>query len=245
MIRKRSFAQFILFLPVFSGCASMQSMLGLNESNTVKPIANPFSDYHAGAKGDPAQAMVLRTKKGDRSVELEIPGDTQLLSDFVLPISPAFKDSNRASASQMSGGVDGVDESYKNRTPSYSDHEITHNFPQGLPEDDGKRREIEQGLSLAPSEDATPSEGAFSYLAALDHIKQLYKASRYEAALLETDEMLKKYQTDAKLYEMRGTLLERMGKRNLALKSWNQALRFNPKDESLRRFVERKPAGLE
>ena len=57
------------------------------------------------------------------------------------------------------------------------------------------------------------------------------------------DDVLKLYQTDPKLYEMRGTLLDRLGKADLAFKSWNQALRFDPANQVLRRFVERKQAG--
>ena len=89
------------------------------------------------------------------------------------------------------------------------------------------------------SEDSAPAAD-YSYLAALDHIKQLYKGARYEAALLEIDELVRAYPTDPKIYEMRGTLLDRLGRGDLAIKSWNQALRFDPGNQSLRRFIERK-----
>jgi hypothetical protein len=226
-------------LALGSGCSSMRNVLGLNNGNRVNPIANPFFDYRPGGK-DAAQTMILRTKKGDRSVELEMPGDSQRLSDFVLPVSPAFKSGERGSNNSGSGEAGGMDDSYKGRTPSMTDHEIIRGLPQGLAQDETKRHEIESGLNLTPSEDDVLAESAPSYLASLDHVKQLYRSARFEAALLEIDEMLRLYQTDPKLHEMRGTLLDRLGRRELALKSWNQALRFDPANESLKRFVERK-----
>lgn len=232
-----------------SGCA----VFGYNDKERVKPIANPFYSYQGKTKGDPGQTMILRTKKGDRSVELEIPGDSERLSEFVLPLSPAFKDSGRFPASHRgnggstgsddrieSEGTGGLDDSYKNHSTSQSDREITQSFSHGSLEDQSKLREIEKGLNLNASEDDSPAEGNQSYLASLDHIKQLYKATRYEAALLEIDEMVRLYQTDSRLYEMRGTLLERLGRRELAMKSWSQALRFDPKNEVLRKFIDRK-----
>jgi len=71
-------------------------------------------------------------------------------------------------------------------------------------------------------------------------VKQLYRVARYEAALLEVDELLVVYPTDSKIHEMRGTLLDRLGRTDLAIRSWNQAIRLNPGNESLRRFVERR-----
>ena len=127
----------------------------------------------------------------------------------------------------------------KNVPPTPADRELIAKLPQGLPEDQNKRHAVEQGLGLVPAEDSIPQQQT-SYLAQLDHVKQLYRSSRYEAALIETDDLLKQYQTDPKLYEMRGTLLDRIGQPDLALKSWSQALRFDPQNQTLRRFVERK-----
>ena len=224
-----------LLLLLIAGCSNCST-----PSEGIRPIANPFANYKAGPNGETGQPMILRTKKGDRSVEVEIPGDSQRLSDFVLPMSPTFKDSMRSPSSTQDSKVNEIDDSYRNKSPSFSDREITQNLPHGLQEDLGRQKNIEEGLNLAPSEDESSTEGASSYLAALDRIKQLYRNARYEAALLETDEMIKQFQTDSKLYEMRGTLLSRMGRHELALKSWNQALRFDPKNEALKKFIGRR-----
>lgn len=231
-----------LLLPVIAtglgGCASMKSFFAVETKNYRQPpIQNPFEDYRGGRESN--ENIVLRTKKGDRSIEVELPGRHAEMTDFTIPISPAFKDSHSrgpASAGEA-GGL--VDETYRERQPSMSDREITSTFQQGSVDQDGNRREIETGLGLQESEDSVPDTDK-SYLAQLDHVKQLYKNARYEAALLEVDELIRGYPTDPKLYEMRGTLLDRVGRMDLAIKSWNQALRFDPKNDSLRRFIERK-----
>lgn len=222
------------------GCASVKSFLALDaKAEKAPPISNPFGTFYGNGPGS-RENIVLRTKKGDRSVEVELPGGTADMTDFVLPMSPAFRDSTGSGRSPASLGGDELSTAgYKDRHPSITDREITRSFPQGLPEDEGKRREIEGGLGLMEAEDSAPAAD-YSYLAALDHIKGLYKAARYEAALLEIDELVRAYPTDPKLYQMRGTLLDRLGRADLALKSWNQALRFEPSNQSLRRFIERK-----
>ena len=90
-----------------------------------------------------------------------------------------------------------------------------------------------------PSEDSVPASDE-SYLGALDQVKHLYHAGRFEAGLVEIDGLIRQYPTAPRLHQMRGTLLDRLGQSELALKSWNQALRLDPKNASLRKFIERR-----
>ncbi len=211
------------------------------EKGPSKPIANPFSGQYADPSMDPQNShMILRTKKGDRSIEVELPRVDQGMTDFVIPVNPAFRDgAGRSPASLAGEGV--LDETYKERRAGYSDREIVSSMPQGVPEDAERRRSIEDGLGLAPSADSLPDHASSaSYLAGIDRIKQLYRMGRFEAALLDIDEMVRLYPTDPKLHAMRGTCLERLGKIDLAIKSWQQSLRFDPTNLSLKRFIDRK-----
>lgn len=230
-----------------NGCAGGRGFLGADDDRRL-PISNPFGNYYATAKADPNQKVTLRTSKGDRAVEVDLPSGQASLSEFVLPVSPAFKDTSTTSGRDLASIDNGegesnpglTDESYRARTQSNSDREILNTLPHTRPEDENSQREIENGLGLSPSEDNAGAEGSQSYLATVDHIKQLYRIGRFEAALLETDDAIRLYQTDPRLHQMRGTLLDRLGKRDLALRSWTQALRFDPGNASLKRFVERK-----
>lgn len=218
-----------------TGCSTMKNALALNSSERgeSKPIHNPFGDYYAkgGAAGGGNQNIILRTKKGDRSIEVELPGGSRDMTDFAIPVSPAFKDEKDSAV--------GIDERYRGKSPTIADREIASTFPANTEEDERKRREIESDLGLVPEQQKTP-EREQSYLASVDHIKQLYRNQRYEAALIEVEGNIRSYPTDPKLYEMRGTLLERLGRGELAMRSWNQALRLNPKNEALKKFLARK-----
>lgn len=218
-------------------CSTVKGVFGLDHPPVAqRPISNPFGHYSPGRSGG-QDTIVLRTRKGDRAIEVELPGQHGAMTDFVVPVSPAFRDAGRGPAS-----VDGeVDERYLGRRPGMSDREITRTLPNNLPEHEGDRREVETALGLVPSEDDRPDDDS-SYLGAVDHVKQLYRAARYEPALMELDQLIRAYPTDPRLHQMRGTLLDRLGRGDLALKSWTQALRYEPTNASLRRFVERKQA---
>lgn len=162
-------------LAMLSGCATAEKVFGIRESEKPKPISNPFGDYKVSSQAEVAP-MVLRTKKGDRSVEIELPGENQNLSEFVLPVSPAFRDSARSLASgastQLSDqGNSLIDESYKNHIPTLSDREITQSFKNYSSENDSRIREIEKDLNLTQVEDSSSAQGSSSYLAQIDHIK--------------------------------------------------------------------------
>ena len=215
-------------------CWSCSSLMQKDED--VRPIENPFGDFY-NAQKQSNQPTILRTKKGDRSIEIEIPNNSKDITDFTVPMSPEFKDLNgiRNPASSNQGQFD---YSYEDKKPTIADREIEQSFPRGNPNEEWKRREIEKGLGLAPTMDETPDSDS-SYLAKIDKVKQLYNMGRYEAALLEVDPLIRQYPTNPKLYEMRGTVLQKLGYLDLAIKSWGQALEFSPSNEGLRKFVER------
>lgn len=220
-------------LLILSGCASVKNFFAVDSKPPQQgPIANPFLDFSPQDRKQ--DNIVLRTKKGDRSFEVELPGGHSELSDFAIPVNPNFKEGRNPSSYDPEN-----DQSFRDRTPSMTDREITNKFSQGSPEHDATRHSVESELGLMPSEDSAPAADR-SYLAAMDHVKSLYKSGRYEVGLLELDELLRAYPTDSRLYEMRGTLLDRLGKQDLALKSWNQAVRLDPSNQPLKKFVERK-----
>lgn len=216
-------------LTALAGCAIFRP----DDSYHAPPIENPFGRFYENGAPNP-NSLVLRTKTGDRSVEVEFSGGGGL-TDFVVPVGGLKTDRSVASHGQAGA----MDEKYINQKPVAADREIIKSFPQGLPEDNWKRNEIESGLGLVPSEENYP-ESSSSYLAAVDHVKQLYVARRYEAAIIEIDKLVRLYPTDSKLFQMRGTLLERLGYHDLAMKSWTQALEFTPENEGLQKFIKRK-----
>lgn len=223
-----------------SGCMTLKQALALPAPGGPSgPIVSPFSlPEDGGAKA--REPIVLRTKQGDRAVELELPSGQGELSDFALPLSPVFRADGGGSQQQWNDSSHrNLDETYSERTPSLTDREIARSLPEPSGELALNRSEIEQNLGLSLTEE-TASPGALSYLAQVDRVKQLYRLARFEAALIELDQLLREYPTDPKLHEMRGTLLDRSGRPELALRAWNESLRLRPENQSLKKFVERK-----
>jgi len=220
---KLSLALFALM--ALEACSSSPST-----KEELKPIDNPFSEsrWKDSEKND---NITLRTRHGDQSVEVELPN--KYSSDLEVPMNPQFRTGIASSANN-----NGVDYSYADQKPTIGDREIASTFQSGSVSDEKKKREIEQSLGLQESDELPNMDQ--SYLAKVDIIKQLFRNNRQEAALIEIDKMVKDYPTDAKLYEMRGTILDRMGYRDLALRSWKQSIEFKPNQVALKKMIDRR-----
>jgi tetratricopeptide (TPR) repeat protein len=217
-----------------SGCATTGGHAAqTTASGEPLYIENPFSQYAAVAP-DSGKSITFRSKKGDKQMEIEIPQDPN--AEFQVPMNPKLAESGRDSNT----GV-GPDDRYLKQKPGMADREIASTFTDHEdPVAGARRREIESGLGLQPSDDRPVMDE--SYLGKIDFIKQLFNGGRHEAALMEIDSLIKQYPTNARLYEMRGTVLDRIGYPDLALRSWKQALEFEPGKVALRKVVERREA---
>jgi tetratricopeptide (TPR) repeat protein len=78
-----------------------------------------------------------------------------------------------------------------------------------------------------PGDDKPPAAKA-SYLLTLARVKELYRTRQYELALVEIGELDRQYPDDEHILSMKGSLYERLGNKNLARESWQEALRLNP-----------------
>lgn len=215
------------------GCAGVKTFMALDEKDDRgKPIQNPFGVMYPSAGGDGGGPVVVRSKSGDRALEVEIPSRNSDISEWVVPVGEPGQ--GKAAVAQA-----GAVRDYGDRKPSSLDRDIQRRMPQLASEDVAARREIEYEMGLQPVEEDLP-RGDKSYLGALDRIKSLFREGRYEAALLESEDMLKDHPTDPRLHEMKGTLLDRLGYADLARQSWSQSLKLQPSNEPLRRFLDRR-----
>ena len=227
----------LVILFTHSACSSIFGKKD-HDYETSKPIQNPFGDFYEASNKNKNQGIVLRSRRGAHSVEVELPKENHERTNFVIPMTPAQFKQNRGTAA--SDGALG----YKGHKTGISDREISKTFPKGTSEQAVERADIESGLGLRPAEDDTPIADT-SYLGAIDTVKQLYRKGRYEAGLIELDSLLRRYPTDPRLYEMRGTLLDRLGYKTLAVQAWNQSLELNPDNNPLKKFLNRRLAGEE
>jgi Flp pilus assembly protein TadD len=72
---------------------------------------------------------------------------------------------------------------------------------------------------------ATPRS---SYLLTLAKVKDLYRTRNYEIALVELVALEREYPNDERIMSMKGSLYEKVGRRQLARESWEAVLAINP-----------------
>jgi tetratricopeptide (TPR) repeat protein len=202
---------------------------GLVSERYEQIIDNPFAETGWGETEQ--QGITFRTKKGDQSVEVTIP--KKFDSDIEIPIQYSGREIQKNSKDQA------LDYSYHDVKPTVADREIASTFNSvGKFEDEKRKHDIEQSLGLQEVDELPAMDR--SYLAKIDIIKQLFRSNRFEAALIEVDRVIKEYPTNARLYEMRGTLLDRLGYKELALRSWKQSLEFKPDQVALKKVVDKR-----
>lgn len=79
----------------------------------------------------------------------------------------------------------------------------------------------------APPPEKAPVAKA-SYLLTLARVKDLYRARKYELALVELVELEQQYPHDEHILSMKGSLYDRLGNKALAREAWQEALTLNP-----------------
>ncbi len=227
----------ILALKLFGlyalGATACSSILSSSDDGQAgAPIDNPFGNFYEESNKS-NQGVILRSRKGAQTVEVELPKEGHDRTNFVIPMTAG---SFQPPANQTASA-----QNYSHYRSGLSDREIAGTFPKGSPEQVQKRSEMERDLGLIPSQNDSPTNDQ-SYLGSIDQVKILYRQGRYEAGLIEIDQILRRYPTDPRLHEMRGTLLDRMGQKELARQAWNQSLELEPNNEGLKRFLTRRIA---
>jgi tetratricopeptide (TPR) repeat protein len=214
-----------LLVTFFFSCSSTQSFLGLkNEPDNLPSISNPFSERNAAADN-----THVRSRVGDQVTELELPRSEGIIESYSLP--------SQMNTLDTVGSSD--EESAAKQSPTLSDYEILAKGRQVNHEAESDRREIERELGVRTLESEVPNQRR-SILTQIDSIKQLYKNRRFENALVKVDSLIVEIPTLPILYQMRGTLLERLGYADLAIQSWRQALKLEPTNQRLKRLIERR-----
>jgi len=86
-------------------------------------------------------------------------------------------------------------------------------------------------LAVAPRStpaSATTATPKASYLLTLAKVKDLYRTRNYEIALVELVALEKQYPNDERIMSMKGSLYEKVGRRQLAREAWEAVLALNP-----------------
>lgn len=225
----------LVLVSLSTGCSTLKKVFpfGGGTEVTKKPISYPFGDFQNYTQSRYPGIVVREKKTSGGTTEVELPAGDRSITDLSVPLSGIQSGEAKRRPAQSSSNID---DTYYEQTSGITDHEITETFSKPPVKNEWKQRDIEKKLGLVTKEDLDPQDQK-SYLASVDRIKQLFRLGRYEAALIDLDHLVKLYPTAPQLYEMRGTLLSRLGYKDLAIKSWSQALELDPENRSLRNFL--------
>ena len=72
-----------------------------------------------------------------------------------------------------------------------------------------------------------------SYLLGLEEVRRLYKAGKYELAMVRVKKLEEAYPGDAKILSMKGTLWLKLGKEELAREAWERVLQIDPDNQQV------------
>jgi hypothetical protein len=178
---------------------------------------------------------LVRMTNGDQDWQLEIP-EIASAYEVRIPLRGApgpnpgiVVDQERLTAADKEiVGQREIDARVRAEAPPPSDID-------GAPEASGEGREGVRPAGLRGSGERAPaaSDGPAptpraSYLLTLAKVKDLYRSRNYEIALVELVALEREYPNDERILSMKGSLYEKLGRRQLARESWEAVLAINP-----------------
>lgn len=100
---------------------------------------------------------------------------------------------------------------------------------------DGKK----QNRDESARGDTDPAPYRPSYLLGIEEVRKLYKAGKYELAMVKLKKLDEAYPDDEKILSMKGTLWMKLGRENLAREAWERVLQINPDNEQVKEALKR------
>jgi hypothetical protein len=199
------------------------------EEKMSGPISFPFASTSALGDSEKKEPFIIRSNTGSAEYEVQLPGAGR---NYEVEIPVSFEAS----------GKKGLEKSLsKESSPVSSDKELLSELPD---------MEIRQGATSAMLDRSmgvgkTDREQGPSYTLGLAKVRSFYRSKDFEFALIEVNNLLAFYPGSPLLYKMKGSILMKLGHKNLASKSWTKALELTPQDSTLQVALARLKKGME
>lgn len=233
-------------------CAGGVGAIGGSEG-TSKVIVVPSTATHAPSyRGDgsvPSRRYVVRMSDGKRDWEVEFP---EVATGYELRIPLGKKrddgvdvvgDDLTAADKQLLESLrrrnvgmerEGIFENGKNKADPEGKNQLGGLEPGSELDKDGKPKAGEQkGVDpFAGTEDqAAPTRR--SYFLGIDKVKKLYRAGKYEVAIVFLKKLERDYPSDLQVLSMMGTLWLKLNQPELAREYWEKVLKIDPTNRSV------------
>lgn len=198
---------------------------------------NVPSDVMRGAPYSPEGAplrsrYVVRMTDGDQDWELQLP---EIATAYEVRIPLRGKPGMGAGSAELATATAADREIARQReaeAEARADAEAASDQAGQGGLDDGMSGDAGAGAGAKKARTRRPEPGAAqprtSYLLTLAKVKDLYKTRNYEVALVELVSLEREYPNDERILSMKGSLYDKLGKKQLARDTWQAVLSINP-----------------
>ena len=219
-----------------TGCGGAQwkiNVEGRDRTIVVPSTASVQPPYNSDGK-TPPRRYVVRMSDGTLDWEVELP---EVATGYELRIP--IKGKTRPGEVTFSGGA-----------LTDADKDLLNNLRRKNPDFEGEGIYDEEGRSLTPQGQAKDAQSSTqklknskinsqpaptrqSYLISLEKSRQLFKAGKYELALVALKSLDQEYPNDVTIKSMVGTLWLQLNQPELAREAWESALKIDPNNRSI------------
>jgi len=112
-----------------------------------------------------------------------------------------------------------------------SGEELEQSDKQGQADQQGQKQKQRGEQQAAPYRP--------SYLLGIENVRKLYKAGKYELAMVRLKKLEEAYPDDEQILSMKGTLWLKLGREKLARKAWERVLQINPDNKKVKEALQR------
>ncbi len=193
------------------------------------PISFPFAPTSALGNSEKKEPFLIRSNTGTVEYEVQLPGAGR---NYDVEIPVALEGSGKTNVDKKSA---------RESSPVSSDKELLSELPDMEIRQGSTAAMLDRSMGVAKTD---KSQGP-SYTLGLAKVRTFYRSKDFEFALIETNNLLAFYPGSPLLYKMKGSILMKLGHKNLAEKSWSRALELSPNDKTLQVALVRLKKGNE
>ena len=230
------------------GCSSADS--GGKEKVIVVPSTATSAPPYRGDGSPPPRRYVVRMSDGQRDWEVEFPESANGYQ-LRIPIDANDKaadgvlvegDELTAADKEMLESLrrrnvgmerEGIYKDGRNQADPDGRNQVGGSTPgNDLGDADGSS-EGTGGIDPWAGTEDQPAPTRQSYFKGIENVKRLYRAGRYEMAIIYLKELEQDYPNDPKLLSMMGTLYLKVGQEELARDYWERVLQIDPTNKTV------------
>ena len=244
-----------------AGCSSSEAQRAPDKVIVVPSSATTAPSYQ-GDGSIPTRRYVVRMSDGQRDWEVEFP-EVATGYELRIPLDGKGKGADQdvlVGADQLTAADKQLLESLRRRDVNVEREGIFTNGknaadPSGrnqvgglepgaeLDEKGAEAKAAKGGVDPWAGKEDKPAPSRRSYFMGLEKVKQLYRAGKYELAIVFLKKLEEDYPNDVQIMSMMGTLWLKVGQPELARESWEKVLAIEPQNraviEALKRLNDR------